>query len=41
MTDRVEEGLVLFDEALAATCAGELTGAGHRGLDLLRVLLGV
>jgi DNA-binding NarL/FixJ family response regulator len=24
MTDRVEEGLVLFDEALAATCAGEL-----------------
>ena len=25
MTDRVEEGLVLFDEALAAVCAGELT----------------
>ena len=25
MTDRVEEGLVLFDEALAALCAGELT----------------
>jgi DNA-binding NarL/FixJ family response regulator len=24
MTDRVEEGLVLFDEALAAVCAGEL-----------------
>jgi hypothetical protein len=24
MTDRVEEGLVLFDEALAAACAGEL-----------------
>ena len=24
LTDRVEEGLVLFDEALAATCAGEL-----------------
>jgi hypothetical protein len=24
MTGRVEEGLVLFDEALAATCAGEL-----------------
>jgi DNA-binding NarL/FixJ family response regulator len=25
MTDRVEEGLVNFDEALAAVCAGELT----------------
>ena len=25
MTDRVEEGLVLFDQALAAACAGELT----------------
>ena len=25
MTDRVEEGLVLCDEALAALCAGELT----------------
>ena len=25
MTDRVEEGLVFFDEALAAVCAGELT----------------
>jgi DNA-binding NarL/FixJ family response regulator len=25
MTDRVEEGLVLFDEGLAAACAGELT----------------
>ena len=25
MTDRVEEGLVLIDEALAAACAGELT----------------
>jgi hypothetical protein len=25
MTDRVEEGLVLGDEALAALCAGELT----------------
>ena len=24
MADRVEEGLVLFDEALAATCAGEV-----------------
>jgi DNA-binding NarL/FixJ family response regulator len=25
MTDRVEQGLVFFDEALAAACAGELT----------------
>ena len=25
LTDRVEEGLVLSDEALAALCAGELT----------------
>lgn len=25
MVDRVEEGLTLFDEALAAVCAGELT----------------
>ena len=25
LTDRVEQGLVLFDEALAAACAGETT----------------
>ena len=28
LTDRVEEGLVFCDEALAALCAGELTEVG-------------
>ena len=41
MIDRVEEGLVLSDEALAALCAGELTELATVDEIVLRALLGV